>query len=108
MNFLDRGDEKWLEAMLDSRQRVKRIKQLSELRPLMFWCSVMAFIAALVASIASSVSAIPKGGSVFLIGLVVPFWCYSGMDQELRLLKLVGRLPVENVPRTEPPTSDAN
>lgn len=108
MNFLDRWDEKWLEPMLDSSQRAKRIKQLSELRPIGFWSLAVAFIAALGASIASSVSANPKGGSVFLIGLVVPFWCYFGMDQELRLLKLVGRLPVDNVPRTEPPAADAN
>lgn len=107
MNFLDRGDEKWLERALDSKKRLQRIKQLSELRPLMFWCMTFALIAALVSSIASSVSVSPKGGSAILIGLIVPFFCYAGMDQELRLLKLVDRLPGDNLPRNEPPVADA-
>ena len=114
MNFLDRRDEIWLERTLDSRKRDTRIKQLSNGRLLVFWTMIFGCfgcVTTLGGSLIISILTKQSGGGEmsFLIGLICLSPClnYFCMDQELRLLKLVDRLPVDNMPRTEPPVADA-
>ena len=100
MNFLDRWDEKWLEQVFDSQKRTQRIKKLGENRRTLYWC-VSVF---LILMFVPGPDAIPSG---FWVGILGMMFCCALQEQNLRLLKLVDRLLVDNVPRTEPPAADA-
>lgn len=99
MNFLDRWDEKRLEVVLDSQKRKQQIKTLGGVRPMMFWCMVVLFVVAIGLSSFYSENAV-------WFGVLLPCFCYFLTDQELRLLKLVDRVTVNNTSTTEPPTAN--
>lgn len=117
MKFLDRADETWLELTLDSRMRAKRINELSHGRPIVFGCMIVGcvcFVAAIVSAlmILNFTKQRSEGGMSFLflmsLTCLSPCFTFFSMQRELRLLKLVDRLPVDNVPRTDPPVADAS